>query len=209
MATFEIVEGLTYVSRTDWTPDPQFPRLGDPVPRSDRTHVILHHTVFGDSDNTPNVWESNDEIFRSMRKLQRIRPKLGLDVPYNFVAYFVAKGLVICEGRGEDRRGAHTKGHNTRGIAVSFAGNFEEDGVNDLEVMKRVPLVSAFLGWLKFSASGPDYGPFPPLKNLGSLKPDGRKVFFHKDFKPTLCPGKKIIAVADRFDFSPNIEVAA
>ena len=130
-----------------------------------------------------------------MRRLQTIRPDLGNDVPYNFVVFLMAKksGMVVCEGRGEDRSGAHTKGHNTAGIGVAFAGNFEDEDVAPIEVAKRMYLLSGFLGWLKYDPSHLTYGNFPAMKNLGSMRPAERAVYFHQDFRSTACPGKRAI----------------
>ena len=127
-----------------------------------------------------------------MRKLQVARPDLGLDVPYNFVAFLKADGLVICEGRGEDRTGSHTKGHNTKGIAVSFAGDFQNRSISEDVLSRGMPLLSGFLRWLRTDASHEDYGSFEPMENLGSTRPSDRQVFFHRDFKNTDCPGKKL-----------------
>ncbi len=190
MADFQIVEDLRFVSRSSWGPNLSLPRLGGNVARSDRTHVIIHHTVTPDNDSTPNVWDDDATIFERMRRLQVARPDLGLDVPYSFVAFLTGGGLVICEGRGEDRVGAHTKGHNTRGIAVSFAGDFENKDVDEDVIAERMPMLSGFLSWLRTSASHPDYGNFAPMTNLGSMRPSDREVFFHRDFKNTDCPGK-------------------
>jgi hypothetical protein len=157
--------------------------------------VIIHHTdMVDDSDDTPNIWQREKDIFAMMRNLQTCRPDLGLDVPYNFVAFMTElnDGLYICEGRGEDRTGAHTKGHNTAGIAVSFAGSFETKPIEPVEIARRMPFLSLFLGWLRHSASHPDYGTFPPMKKLDSVQPAGRHVFYHQDFKNTDCPGKKL-----------------
>ena len=196
MAKFSIVPGLTFVDRRGWRADKDLPRKGRKVARSRRTHMIIHHTVIIDGDDrTPNLWERESAIFKNMRKLQVVRESdLGADVPYNFVAYFVKKGdgVYICEGRGEDRTGAHTKGHNTSGIAISIAGDFENETISGIEFSKRMHLISAFMGWLKFGPSHDEYGKFKPMKNLGSLQPQGRRVFFHKDFKNTACPGKLI-----------------
>lgn len=194
MAKFEIVPGLSFVDRKGWGADASLERLGRKVARSSRTHVVIHHTVLGDtSDDSPNLWNRESDIFRNMRRLQTVRAQdLGADVPYNFVAYFVARnnGLMICEGRGEDRSGAHTKGHNTEAIAVSFAGDFDRQSVAGIEFARRMFLLSTFLGWLRFDPSHPDYGRFRPLRNLGNLHPEGRRVFIHKDFKSTACPGR-------------------
>jgi hypothetical protein len=194
MAQFDIVPGLTFVTRSSWGADAELPRLGQRVARGIRTHVFAHHTVIIDNDTTPNIWESENEVFAMMRRLQTTRPDLGLDVPYNFVVFLTAmnNGLYVCEGRGEDRTGAHTKGHNTRAIATSFAGDFENRVIDPAEIANRLDLYSNFLGWLKYSASHPQYGDFEPLANLGKLKPAGRSIFFHKDVKATDCPGSKL-----------------
>ena len=195
MAQFEIVPDLVFVSRSEWVTNTALPRLCHPVPRESRTHVFIHHTVTPDGDATPNEWESEGEIFSRMRSLQTIWPDLGMDVPYNFVAFiFGDSKLVICEGRGEDRSGAHTVGHNTNAIAVSFAGNFEDIEISQSALTRRVPL-SNFLGWLKHDPSHPSYGQFAPMRNLDSLKPSGRNVWYHSDVKQTACPGKHLEAV--------------
>lgn len=202
MAKFEIVPELTFYSRSEWATNANLPRLGGRVERRDRTHVFVHHTVTPDSDTTPNIWESESEILSRMRELQVIRPDLGLDVPYNFVAFVMQNGsLAICEGRGEDRTGAHTKGHNTHAIAVSFAGNFEDLSVAGANLKEKMVLLSYFLGWLRFDPSHPDYGQFVEMRNLGSVAPSGRKVFAHRDIKATACPGRKILQHLDEVDF--------
>ena len=205
MAKFQITPGLTFVSRDSWGADSDKPRKGRKVARSKRTHVIIHHTVMIDNDDdTPNIWERESSIFKNMRRLQVVREAtLGADVPYSFVAYFVKKqnGLYICEGRGEDRTGAHTKGHNTAGIGISVAGNFEDEAVAGIEFSKRIHLLSAFLGWLKFNPSHTEYGNFKAMRNLDKLQPHDRRVFLHKDFKATACPGKLLIPHLNQLDF--------
>jgi hypothetical protein len=202
MAKFEIIPNLVFYSRKEWVANVNLPRLGGKVDRNDRTHVFIHHTVTPDSDATPNIWETEDEILARMRKLQVIRPDLGLDVPYNFVAFIMKDGkLAICEGRGEDRTGAHTKGHNTKAIAVSFAGNFEDLSVSGANLKEKMSLLSHFLGWLRFDPSHEDYGQFREMRNLGSLAPTGRKVFAHSDIKATACPGHKLERHLDELDF--------
>jgi hypothetical protein len=205
MAKFEIVPGLVFVDRADWGADPVHPRKGNIISRDKRTHVIIHHTVLSDTaDNSPNLWETENEVFSMMKRMQIVRPDLGLDVPYNFVAFLMADStkIMICEGRGEDRIGAHTKGHNSKGIAISFAGDFENKPIDNFEISKRMFLVSFFLGWLKFSASHPDYGNFSPMPNLGTLHPQNRAVFFHQDFKNTACPGEKLMPHVAQVTFS-------
>ncbi|MCU7827820.1 MAG: N-acetylmuramoyl-L-alanine amidase [Candidatus Thiodiazotropha sp. (ex Myrtea sp. 'scaly one' KF741663)] len=210
MAKFEIVPGLVYVDRETWGADPDHPRKGYKVGRDRRTHVIIHHTVMPDtSDASSNLWETEKEVFGMMRKLQTVRPDLGMDVPYSFVVFFMAGStkIMVCEGRGEDRTGAHTKGHNSQGIGISFAGDFENKSIKHYDIAKRMFLVSYFLGWLKYSPSHPDYGTFKPMKNLGSMRPQDRAVYFHQDFKKTACPGKKLIPHVAQVSFiDPRLE---
>ena len=207
---FEIVPGLVFVPREDWKADQTLPRLGHRVTRSRRTHVICHHTVMTDtSDESPNIWETEAEIFKMMRSLQVVRRNdLGADVPYNFVAFFFRRSrkLYVCEGRGEDRSGAHTKGHNTAGVAISFAGDFHNAETSEIEIAERIHLLSFFLGWLKTNPSHPDYGEFKPMKNLGALRPQDREVFFHRDFKNTACPGKKLEPFLRQLTFLPPLQ---
>jgi hypothetical protein len=147
------------------------------------------------SDQSPNLWETQREVFKMMRRLQTVRPDLGMDVPYNFVAFLMSgkPRIIICEGRGEDRSGAHTKGHNSAGIAISLAGDFENREISHYEIARRMYLLSYFIGWLRYSPSHPDYGNYKPMKNLGSMKPQDRLLFTHQDFKNTACPGKALL----------------
>jgi hypothetical protein len=79
-----------------------------------------------DSDVTKNIWETDAEVRAKMQQLQTIRPDLGLDVPYSFVFFLMANmDVVMCEGRGWGRTGAHTIGHNTDGYGIAGMGNFE------------------------------------------------------------------------------------
>lgn len=201
MAQFEIVPGLMYLTRDAWHARPDLPRLGHPVDRSARTHVIFHHTTIIDSDFTANLWETEAEVSERMQQLQTARPDLGNDVPYNFVMFLMntlRPTIYVCEGRGEDRTGAHTKGHNTAGIGIALQGNFQMQ----MNMNRYVPLISLFLGWLKFNPNGPGYGPYPPMSNLGQLRPFNRDVFAHQDFAATDCPGSSLIAVLGNIRFT-------
>lgn len=203
MGRFVIAPGVTYLDRQGWGADPRYPRLGDKVPREARTEVIIHHTAVVDSDETRNLWETEEEVCTRMRQLQTIRKAdLGADVPYNFVIFLMRTtppAICVCEGRGEDRSGAHTVGHNTSGIGIAFQGDFEHQPV---ELNPYVPLVNNFLGWLKYDPNAPGYGgPYAPLKNLGQSHPTGRQVWAHRDFKDTDCPGRYLLEVLPAFAF--------
>ncbi len=170
-----------YLNRKAWGADPNLPRLGYIVAPSKRTEVFIHHTVAVDDDATPNIWESLDEVRYWMGRLQTIRPDLGLDVPYNFVAFFClidgVATLVICEGRGVDRTGAHTIGHNTPAIAIAVHGNFQ---LPTFGLLAYLPPIGEWLAVLKEENS---------LINLGNVHPPARDVFGHRDVYGTACPG--------------------
>ncbi|MFQ5694614.1 MAG: hypothetical protein ACE5HB_01340 [Terriglobia bacterium] len=174
---------VVVLSREEWGADPAHPRLGKAVPPAERTEVFIHHTVVVDEDVSPNEWETVDEVKAKMRQLQTIRPDLGLDVPYSMVAFCMADGdLVLGEGRGLERSGAHTRGHNRKALGIAFQGNFE-----------RTPLPGHFeqqlvdLGdWLR------ELRTEKGLVNLGTVRPVDREVWGHRDVKDTLCPGRHL-----------------
>ncbi|MFN0109570.1 MAG: hypothetical protein ACKVZH_12005 [Blastocatellia bacterium] len=171
------------LSRAEWGANASLPRLGNLVDPRRRTEVFIHHTVIVDNDVTINEWETLDKVKAKMKQLQTVRPDLGKDVPYNFVAFCMSNGdLVLGEGRGLDRSGAHTVGHNTPAIAVSFQGNFEKTPLPSNLDAQLIGLGS----WLRELREAKGF------VNLGSEHPLGRDVFGHQDVKSTDCPGKHI-----------------
>lgn len=175
--------GVTYLTRGDWGARTDLPRLGYPVAKGRRIRSIFHHTVIIDDDATANLWETLTEVIAKMRQLQTIRPDLGLDVPYSFVIFLMADGtIMVCEGRGVALTGAHTHGHNTDGIGVALEGNF----MLPVNVTPYVPLISGFLGWLKY-----DQG----LESLGPING-------HSDFSSTACPGDNLYPVLGQLAYT-------
>ncbi len=174
---------VVVLSREEWDARSDLPRLGKPVNPEHRTEVFIHHTVVVDGDSTINEWESIGEIKAKMRQLQTIRPDLGSDVPYTMVAFCMGNGdLALCEGRGLDRSGAHTRGHNRTAFGIAFQGNFE-----------RTPLprrfeqqLSALGDWLRALRTEKGFA------KLGSVRPADREVWGHRDVKDTLCPGQHL-----------------
>ena len=164
--------------RAEWGPDQTYPRLGSQVQPIERVEAIHHHTTY-----TPNLWGTIDQVAAEMRKVQVVRAAdLGADVPYNYVAFLMTDDRVIlAEGRGAHRQGAHTKYHNRTAIAISLHGNFE----NFTEVGPYIKQLSWCWGDLKH-----DEG----LSNLGNAQPPGRAIFAHRDFAATDCPGKHVMA---------------
>ncbi len=169
------------LSRSDWGARTDIPRRGTIVDPIKRTEVFIHHTVIVDDDPSPNQWETADEVKSSMRRLQTIREQdLGADVPYSMVAFCMTNGdLVLGEGRGLDRSGAHTRGHNTSALGIAFQGNFE-----NLPLPVHLDAQLAALGnWLRQLREGGGF------VNPGAERPHGREVFAHRDIKATACPG--------------------
>lgn len=197
----EIAPGIIYLTRQDWGAHAAYPRLGGRIAPADRVEAIHHHTVIIDNDATPNLWETLDEVKAKMRQLQVIRPDLGLDVPYNFVAFLMADGtIVLCEGRGAHRRGAHTKYHNRTGMAIAIEGNLELQ----VDVGRFVEGLSHAWGWI-----ADEHG----LVNLGSVRPSGAEIFGHLNFRNpndrrtwTACPGASMMAVIGRITITPYEE---
>lgn len=196
-----IQPGLVYLTRDDWKADKTIPRLGRTVARSSRTEAIIHHTVIVDSDTTKNLWTTIYEVKAKMRQLQKIRPDLGKDVPYNFVMFLMEDGsIIVCEGRGLDLSGAHTKGHNYDGVATALQGNF----MLPVNLTPYVPAISRWWGHLKY-----DMG----MANLGSRHPTRGIAYGHRDFRDpndtstwTSCPGDNLYAIIPLLTFQKETE---
>ncbi len=193
----EIQPGLIFLTRADWGARTDIPRLGFPVNRLDRTEAIIHHTVVIDSDATPNRWETLAEVKAKMLQLQTIRPDLGLDVPYNDVAFHMEDGtLIICEGRGFDRTGAHTHAHNTSGMATAGQGNFQTGQT----VEAYADHWSRWWGYQRYEMG---------MENLGSVRPTSGPnafaiAFGHWDFIATGCPGDNLYAIIPQLTFKED-----
>jgi hypothetical protein len=115
-----------------------------------------------------------------MRFLQTCRPDLGLDVPYTAVAFCTPDRLVVCEGRGLYRTGAHTPDHNTSALGVAFAGDFEAKPA-PANLDWRLIELGQWLGGLR------DFG-FPAL---GTSRPSPDRIAWgHREQRATACPGK-------------------
>jgi hypothetical protein len=184
---------LMVLTRDDWGARTDLPRRGAIVDPRRRTKVFIHHTVLVDDDATPNQWETIDEVKHQMRRLQTIRAQdLGPDVPYSMVAFCMANGdLVLGEGRGLQRSGAHTAGHNTAALGISFQGNFE-----GMPLPVHFDAQLAALGdWLRQLREQQGF------VNLGTERPLGREVFAHRDVKATACPGEHLFRKLDRIRF--------
>ena len=167
----------TFYSRKEWGAK-RLPRLGYVVKKYQFRGLVIHHTVsvVKDWDSDGFVRGDLDDVFRFMRELQTIRPDLGLDVPYSWVVFpgETDDDAIVCEGRGETRTGAHTKGFNSTRWGVAIAGNTSVDPIT--RGMERAILeVGA-----KLSAE------------------DLRPTIGHRDTKATECPGESAYAALPR-----------
>lgn len=182
-----------YLSRADWGANTRLPRLGHPVDPSKRTEIHVHHTAAVDtSDFTKNRWSRANAV-KYQRALQTIRPDLGKDIPYTEVFYVLENlDVLIMEGRGLWRTGAHTAGHNTAGFGWSAAGNFD---LGDPQAVRAlIGSMSNRYRWLKSQQFG----------RLGDSHPAGRIAFGHRDTKSTACPGQHLYAALDGFGEIPK-----
>ncbi len=198
----KIARNVYFMPRTEWGARTDLPRLGVIYPPDEPTEAIGHHTVIIDKDATPNRWESVSKVIVKMRQLQTIRPDLGNDIPYSYVAFLMqyanSIGLILCEGRGPYRRQAATMYHNRTGRTIAIEGNTEIG----LPLNPYLQHLSYAWGWIK-----DEYG----LVNLGTVTPSrGGIVFGHKDFRQeadrrtwTVCPGKGLMKVIDQITLSP------
>ncbi len=173
---------IRFLSRQQWRAR-DLPRRGIVVPPSTWTEVFVHHTALPRNGTSPNEWSDLDEIRAMMVTLQTARPELGLDVPYSFVAFCRDNGdVVLCEGRGLDRTGAHTAGHNDTALAIAFAGNFERLPIPQF-FENQLHDVGAWLWRVKRDLGG---------SNIGIVRPFDRDVWGHRDVRNTLCPGEHL-----------------
>jgi hypothetical protein len=152
---------------------------GEPqVAAGKRAALVFHHTAIPGR----REWDSLLAISEHMERLAAIRPELfkgrPSDCPYNAVAFLpprhrsIHSGLVLVEGIGMDRRGAHTGGANTPSVGVAFAGDFSE---YDAPVRLSCA-VAEIAGWMDSF-----FGRRLPISG-------------HRDHKATACPGDALYA---------------
>jgi hypothetical protein len=96
-------------SRAEWGARP--PKSRRAMPPKQVTHLFLHHAAA--------VYPSGDE---AMRRIQRFHQdsRGWLDYAYN---YGVWDDGSIWEGRGWGAQGGHTRGWNTKSVAVCYMGD--------------------------------------------------------------------------------------
>ncbi|MCH7793392.1 MAG: hypothetical protein IID31_14070 [Planctomycetes bacterium] len=193
-----IAPGVTYFDRTDWGARASI-RGGHLMDgAAEKIEIPVHHTVIVDNDATPDLWETIEEVKAKMRQLQVIRADIT-DVPYNGVGFLMANGdLIVCEGRGPNRSGAHTIGHNRKGYGFALEGNFE--AAPNPNVSLWVPKLNRFFGWLKAEQ-------LPRLGEVATGHAHGAHQFFpHQDVSATACPGRAVIPQIRNFRYETEAE---
>lgn len=114
---------VTFLRRADW--GASRPPLGHAVEPRIQDHQVVHHSASWIGDDGRDHVYAVDEAAAAMRVLETARPDLGLDIPYHFVLWPGGQShVIVAEGRGMGRTGAHAPGHNRSGVGVCFAGNY-------------------------------------------------------------------------------------
>lgn len=194
-----IAPGVLYLTRTDWGARASI-RGGHVMDgAAEKIEIPVHHTVIVDNDATPDLWETIEEVKAKMRQLQVIRADIT-DVPYNGVGFLMANGdLIVCEGRGPNRSGAHTIGHNRHGYGFALEGDFEAAPNPDMSLW--VPKLNRFFGWLKAKQ-------LPRLGSVIAGHNHGVRQFFpHQDVSATACPGRAVIPQIAQFRYEEEDEM--
>lgn len=129
--------------------------------------VIVHHAADNGPPKRNRIW-SELRYMRGIQKFHMDDPdRMWADIAYNYV--IMPSGRVY-EGRGYGVIGAHAPGHNTSGIGVCFAGNFENEDPDPRAVAAFYELVKR-------------------LEYHGANIVD---VVGHGDVTATSCPGRRL-----------------
>lgn len=128
------------------------------------TEAWLHHTVTIAPDLLP-PFDDDDAAIRLLELIGQQRFGQGM----SYTRLFTPVGRVY-EGHSVHRIGAHTGGHNTKGIGYSLVGNYDEDEPSEamLEAVAQQIVADHRAGYLAV-----------PRLNGG-----------HRDTKSTGCPGR-------------------
>ncbi|XP_055843527.1 peptidoglycan-recognition protein SD-like [Episyrphus balteatus] len=161
--------GLTIVSRADWhgqEPDGEIDNLKSPVNK-----VIISHTASGSCNNRASC----DHKVKSIQKQQM--DVMGFsDIAYNFL---IGNDGNVYEGRGWNKVGAHTRGHNTDSIGISFIGIFDSEAPSEDALNIAKELIAEGVRNGKLSAN--------------------YKLFGHRQFSSTNSPGDSLYAIIKKW----------
>lgn len=173
------MSGYRLVSRQEWGADPLQVACGYTVPDAQIVGLVVHHTVIvmPDYDHDGMVAGDVDDVCAYMRALQRARPDLCDDVPYSFVHFEGATDdeVIVAEGRGFGRTGAHTVGYNSTRYGCALAGDY--------------------------TSKPPTAGQLAGIRWIGSTLVDpigAQPTLGHRDTASTACPGAMAYPLLDR-----------
>lgn len=192
---------IQYVSRAAWGSNSEtenFIRNRLSADPDEKETIHAHHTARIDTlDETPNRW-SYGAARGYMRQLQWVRPDLG-SLPYsiNLAASEDLETVWAFEGRGVLKVGAHTAGHNRRGLGLGCFGNFDRGDTDAAQVLvDAIETITRDLLHGRSDVPWLDYY----LPNLGSVKnPHGWDAWGHRDSSPKSCPGDHLYPLLEQF----------
>ncbi|KAK6185078.1 hypothetical protein SNE40_007396 [Patella caerulea] len=131
----------TIVSRASWgARSTRLRNIRLPVRR-----VFIHHTV----GSTCTSRESCSRVVRNTQNYHMNTRKYS-DIGYSFL---VGEDGRVYEGRGWNKQGAHTRGYNTRSIAIAFLGNFSNRQPNGAALTAAQDLIAYGVNNNKISPS--------------------------------------------------------
>uniref|UniRef100_L7M9X9 Peptidoglycan-recognition protein n=1 Tax=Rhipicephalus pulchellus TaxID=72859 RepID=L7M9X9_RHIPC len=157
--------GVAIVSRKGW--GARRPRLQVAMRNPRAQYVFIHHTTGPQCKDK----RSCSQLIRSHQN-HHMNANRWPDIGYNFL---VGGDGRIYEGRGFGREGAHTRGYNQVGIAISFVGDFS----------RAKPSLTMLRAAERLIACGVKQGKINKRYSLHG----------HRDANCTSCPGNLLYAI--------------
>ncbi|KAH7972510.1 peptidoglycan-recognition protein SC1a [Rhipicephalus sanguineus] len=161
--------GVTIVSRKDW--GARRPRLQVAMRNPRAQYVFIHHTTGPQCKDK----SSCSRLIRSHQN-HHMNANRWPDIGYNFL---VGGDGRIYEGRGFGREGAHTRGYNQIGIAISFLEDFK----------RAIPSLRMRWAVKRLIACGVRQGKIDKRYTLRG----------HRDANCTSCPGNLLYAIIKKW----------
>ncbi|CAN8031696.1 unnamed protein product [Ixodes persulcatus] len=161
--------GVEIVPRRGW--GARAPKGRTAIKNSRVPYVFIHHT-------TGSGCDSKASCSRSIRGHQNYHmDKNGWsDIGYSFL---VGGDGRVYEGRGWGTVGAHTRGYNSNGIAISFVGNFMTQKPNQAMLNAAQKLIACGIKMGKISSTHSLHG--------------------HRDANCTACPGDMLYNIIKKW----------
>ena len=164
----EFHQEIKIIGRDIWKANP--PKI--PFEKHYPTRITIHHQ--GSGNSTDKVMSS----FKGTSSIKGIQVFHQKSRGYSCIGYhaIIAPNGDIYQGRPFDVVGAHVKSNNTGNIGIMLIGNFEVEN----PTKEQISSLKKLLCYLKVK--------FPQL-NLP------KRLFGHKDFMSTDCPGKNLYPI--------------